>query len=910
MRSSCLLLPKELVEDPSADRKLGPALATLYQALWHPALLSEVESAPALQDVNDIPGGEDAVIAMFQQHHEKLPDLSRNDLADKHTQPIVVDEAAAAACDPLRLLAGRDLLCTDAELLQDFFALGYAYLGLTILFEKMGQDNYVDSWSFANNIREAAAGFLNSDFDTCRHQLQSAFDLLHNARQTVYPATINWLDIALGTPSLTVEQLDARMRYTDTVNIILTAADLKRLRDADENMGDKLRAAVVNGSVEILGGLYDERPLPLLPPQSRHWQFSRGAKIYEEVLGREMESFGSRSLALSIDLPQMLMKYQFRYALHSAFDGSRFPRFREPKLHWTSPDGSVVEALARVAKDGTNPRETLAIFAALADTILSDHTATVVVAHWFELHAQWFRWLLRINTYSPVFGRFEPFSDFFLNSSMPDRSTQTRIEEYQTAALTQSVARKQANPISRWAEHHILRGKFDSLASLLSLHQIATGKSHRDLDELEDAVEAGSAVATEQLQTLETDVKSRLVELALAGAPQASGYLVLNPCSYPRRVCLELPVGIGVPAIEKPIRAAQATPRGTALIMDIPGWGYGWVPKDNPASSKSKETKTPLASGRKLRNEFLEIDIDHKTGGIRGVKKTRTAYSRIGQQLVYSQGSKMICRKLSVTATGPAFGEIVTEGTITKKDGKTVVANYRQQVRLWDLKPHVDIEVHIEPVGAITGDPWENYIGCRWAWPDEKAWVIPANGFSMQPSRVAQLEAPQLLEIRERHLMTDILPHGLPFHHRISERMADTLFVVEGEERRDFKLTVALDLAHPWTAVYDGLWPVVVAPVEQGPPKAGTTGWFAHLNTPNVLCSRMVPIEDNSPGVQMRLVETSGKSTQSQLRFCRTPEMARLVNCKGQLIFDLHVEQEAVPIDFSPHELLQTEVLF
>lgn len=902
-----MLLPATVLEDPSADRELSPVLTTLYQALWHPALLADVESVPSLKNVNEPPGGENDVIAILAEHHEKLPDLLRQDLSEMQFPPLIVPRSAIAD-DPLALLTDRDLPCPDAELLQDFFALGYAYLGLTILFDKMGQESYMDDWSIANNAREAAEAYLKSDFETCKQRLSAAFDLMHNARQIVYPATINWVDIALCTPSLTLSALKARLQYTDAVNLLICGQDLQKLHEKEPELIDEIRNGVVNGAIEVLGGLMTERPFPLLPPQSRHWELGRGAKVYEERLGREMDSFASRTLALTIDLPQMLMKYQYRYALHAAYDGSRYPKFREPKLHWTSPDGSVVEALGRAAKNASDRGETLGIFKALADTILSDHTATIVCTHWFDQSAPWYRWLLRINAYSPVFGRFEPFSDFFLNSSMPDRSTHTRVEEYQTSVLERDVAQNRPDPLSRWVDFHQLRGRFDSLTSLLSLHQIATGNSMRPLDELEDAVETADSEVSAKLDEFRTDVVRRMSELALIDAPLGNGYLVFNPCSYPRRVCMEVPFDLSEVPVEKPVRAVQKTNDGSAIILDLPGWGFGWVSASK--STQPAENKPPIASGRKLRNEFIEVDIDHKTGGIRGVKKVRTAYSRIGQQLVHSQGSKMVCKKLAITATGPAFGEITTEGVITGKDGKSVLANFRQRIRLWDLKPHVEIDVHLEPLKEVAGDPWENYFASRWAWPDEKAWIIPANGFTMQPSRVAFLEAPQLIEIRERNLLTDIITHGLPYHRRISERMADTLLIVAGESRRDFKLTIAIDLAHPWTAVYDGLWPAVITTVENGPPRPGTTGWFAHLNTPNVMCSRMVPIEDNIPGVQMRLVETEGKSTRSQLRFCRMPDMGRLVNCKGQLIFDLHVEQEAIPIDFSPHELLQTEVLF
>ncbi|MFO0948404.1 MAG: hypothetical protein U1D30_21200, partial [Planctomycetota bacterium] len=150
------------------------------------------------------------------------------------------------------------------------------------------------------------------------------------------------------------------------------------------------------------------------------------------------------------------------------------------------------------------------------------------------------------------------------------------------------------------------------------------------------------------------------------------------------------------------------------------------------------------------------------------------------------------------------------------------------------------------------------------------------------------------------------------FHRRGSYRMLDSYLVVPGESKRDFRFSISFDLAHPWHAVYDSLYPPVWRKVASGPPIPGKTGWLAKLSAANVIATSMTPFNDDTypAGVRLRFVETEGNMTRSELKFCKVPITSRLTNCRDQLIFDLHVTEEGVPIDLSQFEILQVEALF
>ena len=905
-----LLLPPSVLADPTKHKESAAVVLAGYQALWHPKLLSDAERPPGRRDLNDLPEGADDLLCVPRSFLADASELIRKDLDAMGQRVLLVADDQTGLAGPDRILEPLNLPGAEKELLRDFYALGYAYFGLDLMFEAMGHENPVDEWSLIGAARQAADAFLEDDIEATRSGLQSAFDLLLTARQTVYPATINLLDLALTPPGLTHEDLQVRLAWQVPVNLILSGSELREMAERDPSLAEALRAAVTTESLEVLGGAYDQRPWSLLPWESRFWQLDRSATAYEEFLGSAVESFGARTAVLTPDLAQTLMKFQHRYALHAAFDASRLPHFRDPKLHWTAPDGSVIEALARVARDAGNEQDVFGVLSALADTLMNDRSATLVLAHWLNRSASWLHWMFRVHRYASVFGKFETFSDYFLNSSTPDRPTHTRVDEYHSNALVAAVKAGQPDPIGRWVDHHHLRGRLDASRSLVALHQIATGKSPSACSDIEDAIETGADDALQQLESLETEAMDNLCELLLADAPAGRGFLVCNPCSFPRRVCLDLPETADNLALRSPVRALQPTPEGSAVVLDLPAWGYAWIERGSQRSESAPRKATPLASGKRLRNEFLEVEIDGKTGGIRGVRETRSGYSRIGQQLCHGAGSRSVCKRLEVTSKGPAYGEIVTEGELRDAAGKSTLATFRQRTRVWVGRPFVGIDLRIDPVVALAGSPDTDYLACRWAWPDEKTFVAPASGFLLQGSRGADFEAPQLVELRERKLITDLLPHGLPFHHRDRGRMLDTLLVVAGERRRDFTLSLAFDLAHPWSAVYDALWPVSVRAVEQGPPTRGQTGWLASIDSANVLCTRLTAFRDEYPGVQLRLVETNGAATRAQLRFAKDPQGARLTNFCGQLIFDLHPSDDAIPVDFSPYEVQQIEVTF
>jgi alpha-mannosidase len=142
--------------------------------------------------------------------------------------------------------------------------------------------------------------------------------------------------------------------------------------------------------------------------------------------------------------------------------------------------------------------------------------------------------------------------------------------------------------------------------------------------------------------------------------------------------------------------------------------------------------------------------------------------------------------------------------------------------------------------------------------------------------------------------------------------MLDTILLAGQESARSFDLGMVMDLEHPFPAALDLATPAIVVPTDSGPPAAGATGWFFHLDCPTVAVTRVSPsttVEDGRGwGLTFHLLETAGRAVRGRLRLFRNPAWARLIDFNGETIVDLTVEGDAVQIDLTPHELAIVDI--
>jgi hypothetical protein len=316
-----------------------------------------------------------------------------------------------------------------------------------------------------------------------------------------------------------------------------------------------------------------------------------------------------------------------------------------------------------------------------------------------------------------------------------------------------------------------------------------------------------------------------------------------------------------------------------------------------------------LADDGHVRNEFFEAEIDPMTGGLRGFWDHRTRMNRLGQQLIFNPGSIMLANKVRVVSTGPALGQVVSEGSILG-DQEQVLATFRQTFRAWLGRPILDIRIEITPQQPPAGYPWHAYFGARFAWRDEKAMLLRSvNGIGYVTSHTRP-ETPDFLELRQTRQSTFLFSGGLPFLQRHSTRMLDVILIPEGEKEQAFDLALGLDREHPIQTALGMVTPPVLVPVAKGPPHVGASGWLFHLDAPNLLLTTLRPGAEGQDSITARMLECSLHGSAVEFRCARNPKRAVLVDARGETLLEATINGDAVQFEAVPGDLIHLRVEF
>jgi hypothetical protein len=133
--------------------------------------------------------------------------------------------------------------------------------------------------------------------------------------------------------------------------------------------------------------------------------------------------------------------------------------------------------------------------------------------------------------------------------------------------------------------------------------------------------------------------------------------------------------------------------------------------------------------------------------------------------------------------------------------------------------------------------------------------------------------------------------------------------VSRGEEESRFRLGIGIDVKNPLLEAVGFLAPASVV-ADRGPAPQPLSSWFFHADARNMLATSWSLLEEGgrAVGYRVRLLETEGRQGRMQLRSFRRPAAARQVDFLGRTLAELIVSQDAVQIDFTPHEWIEAEV--
>ena len=860
----------------------------------------------------------------------------------------------------------------DQELVADFLALGTAHLMIELLSRQMHYFGEIDEMRLRREAVAAAEALIDGRLDDVKLRLAACFEALHEARERFYPVDSYLLDLCLLVPKTADENLPRLLTDSKPISFLMTARDAEQLAADKPEIAKLLREAVQRETAEVLGGEWREVPSPVMPLESVLHDVRRGQAACKRLFSREPTTWGRRRFGLHTLAPQLTAKCGYKGAMHFLLDDGIYPDAENSKLRWEGCDHTTIDAISRLPLAADGATSYLRLPQRLAEAMQQDQGAGLILARWPDVKSVFFHDLLRIGKYSPVLGRFATFREFFERTDTPMRHTQHLAGEYLSPFLTRSVAGREPDPIGRFIEHFARRQRFDAALWLRNIAAVLRGRKLNDVEDpsIEHLVEdAGPSVSdapatTDQLyperdraDAAITELKSigqrELAQTVMHGATdKAPGLLVVNPLSFARRVPIALPQGVRLTGVGGPVKGIHSEGQNDSALVEVPGCGFVWLPTSASGAAASKkdqgEAKTPLVEDNVLRNEFFEVHISPETGGIQRLKEYGRKPNRLSQQLAYrfprertvtvteddrefeekTFYSDVRCLGVEVISRGPYLGEVQTFGEIVDQKTDAVLATFRQRFRLWRGRRMVDVDIILDAVKMPDGDPWSNYFGVRWAWLDSTAVLTRSVLGAAQPIGHERFESPHYIEIADDDTRTTILTHGLPFHRTTGRRMCDSLLIVEGERCRRFRFSIGFEQPYPMQAALDATAPAFVMPTESGPPRCGSTGWFLHLDVPDVQLTRLTALMDeprsdlpswevtepssvpSGNGFAVRLQETEGRRQSIALRCFRTPLTVRQRDFTGRTTGRPTIDGEIVRLDLSPFEITDLELRF
>ena len=557
---------------------------------------------------------------------------------------------------------------------------------------------------------------------------------------------------------------------------------------------------------------------------------------------------------------------------------------------------------------------------------------------------------MELAKFGNVAGTWTTFSRYFAECSTGDYAGSIGPDELHFDFLTERVPQEAATadgaapavpalgraypssqPVSGFAQHLRYRRRLDTCWTLAALQRGLAGahdeqRVDSQLTDLEDHFESVGADVppveqVTRLAQLETQVTSNLANRLLARAQgQQPGWLLLNPCSFTRRLALELDSGGQPLPLVDPVKACQVDGAKLRVVVEVPPLGFAWIPQAGPPGTPAPASRMRLADERMVRNEFFEAEIDPTTGGLRAIRDHKTLINRIAQRLVFRPSSVMKASKVTTTSVGPALGEIVTEGALLGPQGQ-LLSRFRQRFRAWLGRPILDLRIELFPEQPPAGNPWHAYYGAQFAWRDERAMLLRGVNGTGYITTHLRPQTPDYLELRLLHQSTTIFPGGLPFHQREGGRMLDMILMPAGEPTQTFDLAIGLDREQPMQTALGLATPTTVVPTTKGPPHIGAKGWLFHLDASNLVLTRLMPgglelpqegaaAANKTDAVTARLLECSGFSTAAEMRCVRNPLRVALLDARGQLLVDGTYSGDAALFHVGPGEFVQVQVQF
>jgi hypothetical protein len=475
--------------------------------------------------------------------------------------------------------------------------------------------------------------------------------------------------------------------------------------------------------------------------------------------------------------------------------------------------------------------------------------------------------------------------------------------------------------------------RVDALAGELAVDQWLLEVDPQRLQELSDRLGELSRDAAARLAAVLPRMRGPAASERAAGrsprsSDQLQSRLVINPLSGPRRVYLEGLPGRVVTGEDRRVYAAGEGPRGGEAVIDVPGMGVVRIDLE-PLSGRSARAARSRGSGvlatadGTLSNEFLQLQLDPKTGQLRTLMAPGHRGNRLGQQLAWrgedaASGEPTYfpasCQGLELVEVTDLKGVIRSRGRIFGEQGAHL-ADFQSTFTLWRGSRVVLVEHLLTPRAAWPSrQPHRHYACLRTAWATPAASLACWSHSAKLPWPGGGVLAPWGIEIDEVDYRTFLLCDGLFYHRRRGERFLDSWLAWDSAQPLQVRLGIGVDLPQPHQAISELACPPTV--IEDPHPEltVGASGWFFHCNQPQTSCVPVAPLRAaDSPqliGVRFLVLETGGRASAVQLRSFRDLARGSRVTADGQHLGNLRVSGDRLELNLRAHEQMFVDLFW
>ncbi|MCH2183652.1 MAG: hypothetical protein MK108_16765 [Mariniblastus sp.] len=923
------LFPCHSIEDfPTHFRGAEAAgILAAWTVTWHPEIVASSGKMPLWSSTDFLSHDlENRLLLIPSASAKRLcPDIERLIEEEKCQTLQSLESRQAYLASPE--MAERLSPDFDPQVAREFFALAYGFLQVQVMTRQIRYSSGLDEQEFESRLVRAAQGAVEQRADL-QPLLQACYDLLLEERNRFYPSQPELLDVVMLAPSTLGSRCEKQLESDGKMNLLLTGQLVKTVQEEKPAIYQKIQAAIEAERAEVVGGLYSELPSKLMGVESQLNQLERGIEEVGRRLGQRPRLFVRRTFGLNPKLPADLEQLDFSGALHANLGRGTIPEGSSTMIQWEATDGTRLPAIQQIPRDAADPGSFLDLGKFIGEALDSYHHSTVLFAHWPDRTCDAFADLLTLSRYGPLLGQFVTASECLEGFYDPGYSERFSDDEYRGRSLTDAVSGGVRNPLSRivdyWKNYHVLQGLagFTTISHFLQRGGQAAGEvsiresisAAMDRNDACLGDEAGDPPNTTEL------VEQVSAAVAKAGRwqfepEQDRDVVVVNPLSFARRVYLHLPgVRTGAIKSDPPVVLADTGPSGSDLVVDLPAMGSVVIPTvENRGDPLKKEAQ--VLEGLALRNEFFEVLVDEKTGGILSLNRHRKRGNLMTQRLSLRQPAsdggrgiyaEMLADSIETEQETRIRGRIRSKGRIVM--GEQVVATFEQSITVTRACPDIRMQFKLVPQVELSDRPWENYFCSRWAWPDEAAQIkresLGSRFFLMEE----KIEAPSLIDIETAQAKISLLTMGLPFHRRSARRMLDTLLSVRGESVQEFEMAIAVNVELSTHKVAELS---TAALVGYAPAGESSAGWLFHASSKNLLATQSrvrLDAAGNEVGAMFRFLETEGRNGRLKLTCPREVGAASRVNFLGEHVMDAEVEGRTVAIDFAPNQHFQLEM--